>query len=301
MAFAAGSPYEISCRVQTARESRIYGLVTVILAIICTCTPELAYSDPLIPAGPLILAGEDAALGGVRKVAAALCQRSPQFRLDVIYGLGSTGAVRALLAGKIDVAISGKPLTTEQSAAGLVAHTFSHTAMLFAVSPTVTMTSITSEEVAALYRGDVRAWPDGIRVHLVLRGTHALSTDILRRKSPEMTAAVNAALTRCPSCAVDSAQEEIEAITSNTGSFGAISLSQSTAASDDIRPLSLDGIVPSLQTVASGTYPLVITYTLVLPAHPSPGAQALLDFIKTPEARALLLASGQQPAVEKPE
>ena len=64
-----------------------------------------------------------------------------------------------------------------------------------------------------------------------------------------------------------------------------------------LRPLPLDGVVPSTDTVADGSYPFPFRICLLLPAQPSAAGQRFVSFVMSPEGRDMLLSLG---AVEEP-
>ena len=56
----------------------------------------------------------------------------------------------------------------------------------------------------------------------------------------------------------------------------------------DVRVLALDGVVPGRESVTSGAYPWQLTYSLINRPNPSATAQRFLDWVRGPQARAIL-------------
>jgi len=70
---------------------------------------------------PVLIGGTGASRVDAQAVATEVHGKNPDSAASVINGLGSGGALRALAAGKIDVAISGRELKQKEIDAGLVA------------------------------------------------------------------------------------------------------------------------------------------------------------------------------------
>src|SRR5665647_334367 len=72
-------------------------------------------------------------LAGTGGIIEAMRQVAPKFKaatgieLEVIVGLGTSGAMRAIADGKIDVVAAGLPLNSEQAKESLVSHPFART------------------------------------------------------------------------------------------------------------------------------------------------------------------------------
>jgi phosphate transport system substrate-binding protein len=62
-----------------------------------------------------------------------------------------------------------------------------------------------------------------------------------------------------------------------------------------LTPLRVNGVVPSVETLASGQYPYMKTLYFVIGPEPSPSAQAFLKFVESKEGRALLRQYGCLP------
>jgi phosphate transport system substrate-binding protein len=75
----------------------------------------------------LRIAGTGGALGILRQIAAQSVA-STGIQLEIIPGLGSTGAIRAVTDGVIDLAVSTQLLGPEQTASGLTAVPLARTA-----------------------------------------------------------------------------------------------------------------------------------------------------------------------------
>jgi phosphate transport system substrate-binding protein len=79
---------------------------------------------------------------------------------------------------------------------------------------------------------------------------------------------------------------------------GAIGMTTATVVSQSqarIRPLALNGIEPSAENVRSGAYRLTRDSFLVVKAGPAPAVARFLEFVRSPDGKRVIGASGAVP------
>jgi phosphate transport system substrate-binding protein len=86
--------------------------------------------------------------------------------------------------------------------------------------------------------------------------------------------------------------ESDEAVIKTPGSLGAAGLPSILAGKTPVKIISLNGIRPSLATLANGTYPLAKDIRFITTRRISPEATKLLDFIYSTKGRAISEKSG---------
>jgi phosphate transport system substrate-binding protein len=92
-------------------------------------------------------------------------------------------------------------------------------------------------------------------------------------------------------------QENADLALRTAGSLAITSLIQLRAERLALRPLPLDGVDPTAETLADGSYPFPFRICLLLPVRPSAAGQRFVSFVTSPEGRDMLLSLG---AVEEP-
>lgn len=246
------------------------------------------------------ITGTGTALGAMRQLTAAYAEANPGERAEVLPSVGSAGALKAVAEGALDVALSGRPLEPRERGLGLVERAYARTPFLFAVGKRVDVRTVTRNDLARLYRGDLDRWPNGERARLVLRPRADADTRLLRAISPEMAEAVEASFHR-DGMLVAATNQECDAILARTpGAVGPSTLTQLVTESRALTPLALDGVEPTLANLASGVYPLAKTLYAVVGPRPSERARRFVAFLGSPEARRILERTGNLPMPFEP-
>jgi len=248
-----------------------------------------------VSAEGLKVSGTGGSIGGIRLLAEAFRKANPGVEVVVPKSMGSSGGIRAALAGKLDIGISARPLNAEERSRGGREIPYARTAFVFAVNPGVKETGITLPMAVEIYDGKILRWRNGTPLRLVLRPAADSDTETLRRMSPRMAEAVERALGRegLPLAMTD--QDCADAIERTPGAFGTMTLSLVVSEKKTIKVLSLSGVKPSNRTVRDGSYPYAKTFYLVTGPNPSPIAERFIRFAVSPEGGAFLERVGHVP------
>lgn len=241
------------------------------------------------------ISGTGSALGPLTRLARAFEAVEPGVQVRLLPSVGSSGAVKAVAAGALDLGISGRPLRPDEAALGITAVELARTPFLLAAGPRAGATGLTAAELARIYRGEATTWPGGERIRPVLRPPSDADTLYLRSLSPELAEAIDAALAR-PGMLVAATNQECDALVARTpGALGPSTLAQITTDGAGLAPLAWEGVAPTLANLAAGRYPLSKPIIALLPSRPAPAVLRLLAFIRSPAGRRLLEASGCAP------
>ncbi|HET9594032.1 MAG TPA: substrate-binding domain-containing protein [Anaeromyxobacteraceae bacterium] len=243
----------------------------------------------------LRITGTGTALGAMRRVAAAYGKASPGGSVQVLPSLGSSGAVKAVADGAIDLALTGRPLKPDERSRAIVALPYARTPFVLAAGPRVGVTGLGTEELVRIYRGDLATWPNGERVRLVLRPRSDIDTALLAGLSPAMASAVDAAFAREGMLVAATNQDCHEILVRTPGSVGPSTLTQIATEDPSLRALAWNGVEPTLENLAAGRYPLEKTLHAVVRRPPSAAVRRFLEFLGSREARAILQEAGNLP------
>lgn len=207
--------------------------------------------------------------------------------------LGSNGALRALAAGSIQLGIVSIPSAYPAKSPDAAATTevpWVRTPFVFTGRDILGGTQLTIGQVAAMYSGRVVQWPGGAPIRLVTRTDRESDTRLLRAVSSEMDEALTQASKRLGMPFAENDFDNQDLLQRIPGSFGAIALGQLLLSGSPLKPVTLDGVAPSSESLRSGTYRLEKPLYLVVSKAPSAGTLELIKYLQSPEVMKMIAA-----------
>ena len=241
---------------------------------------------------PIRVGGTGSALGTMKILGEAFTrQNASKIELTIMPNLGSSGALRALQAGAIDIALLSRPLSDAHHAAGLVAFEYGR-------SPFVLVTSkpgignLTPAALADLLAGRTLTWSDGQPVRLVLRPKADIDSELLASLSRGIAEALTIASKRQGMVMAATDQEAAEHAERLPGSLAVSTLALILSEHRKLNMLSFDGVAPSVAALADGSYRHFKSLAMVTRGAPSGAALQFIEFVRSPQGRAILEANG---------
>lgn len=210
--------------------------------------------------------------------------------------LGSSGALKALAGGRIDLALPGRALKPDEAARIGRHFVLATTPLVLASAGGQKKNGFTLDELAAVYEGRQTRWDNDQPIRLVLRASFESDTQTLKSMSPTMAKAVDTAARR-PGMALG--QDDLETLTLLThspGSLGPTTLGLLRASGARLTVFEINGVAPSLATLKEGRYPWRKEISVALPRQPSPLADKFAAFLQSDKAHAVLQRSAYLPA-----
>ncbi|HJW73732.1 MAG TPA: substrate-binding domain-containing protein [Geothrix sp.] len=236
--------------------------------------------------------GTGSGLTLLKPIAEAYRRAHPEVRIDLGKPLGSSGAIKALLAGALDVAISSKPITAEASAKGARLWAYGKTPLALVAEADVPVAGLTTHQLEDVLAGRMTRWPQGAPLRLVLRPEGDADTQILRAFSPAMNQAMSQAQARPGMLLAVTDPEATTLISRTQGACGVSGLASVLGDGFPLKVLSFNGVHPTPAALANGTYPLAKDLHVVITARTSEAALAFVDFLYSPQGRALAQTAG---------
>ena len=241
----------------------------------------------------ITVGGTGAAMGTMQALAAEFAKAQPAHSVVVVPHLGSSGGIKALAAGAIDMAAIARPLRLDESAQGLVSVAYGKTPLVLATNTKAAGTFASVAELADIYAGRRAAWAEGSPIRLVMRPQTDSDTQLLEAFSPEVKRAVATALARPGMIVAATDQEAADFIERTPGAIGTTTLALVRTEKRNVLILPLGGVAPSTRTVADGSYPYV--KEMLLARRKSPEAAAVtrfFEFVASPQGRRILAETG---------
>ncbi len=238
----------------------------------------------------------------MQRMAEGFQRKHPKVAIELLPGIGSTGGIRAVKEGRIDIGLSSRPLTPEERSTGIIEEPYGRTAFIFAVQESNPINGVTLTEIEDIYAGKRKTWPDETPIRLILRPLRDSYSVYLAGINPRLKSASEKAHA-IPGVIVGTTdQEAAEKIEKTPGSFGTASACLVAIEKIRIKALSVDGVAPALSNISDGVrisagkYPYTMTMSLVYKRDTEKGAvKDFIRFVFSKDGGKILSESGHLP------
>ncbi len=260
----------------------------------CFLVLSLFLARPGLAADVIRINGSGSGLHMLKPLVMTYAKAHPEVIIEMDKPLGSSGAIKALLGGVLDIVVTSRPLKNEETTAGATLQKYGQTPLAMVTNQDVSKKDVTTQELVDLYTGKTTSWPDGKQVRLILRPVEDADTRVIRKLSPEMDGAIDSAQKRPGMTVAVTDPEAVEAIAKTPGSLGASGLTGVIVEQLPLSVMSLNGVEPTPETLANGAYPLSKALDFVtLGTLPEP-AKKFLAFVYSQEGRGIAQSAGVQ-------
>lgn len=267
----------------------------------CAETPFAAWTRPDLR-DPLILAGSGAMVPLFSRLAQRFGTLGGPRVIVIPDSLGSGGGVRAAWDGAIDVAMMARPLTPAEAGLGLLRVAVARDIVLLAAHPEFPRDGFSAAELPALFVAGqgVRTDNDNDVVTPLLRDRAESANAALDLVVPGLETAREQAYASRRLRVLYSDQAMAAALLTMPGRFGVFSKTFLSVQRLPLKTLQIDGVVPSSENVLAQKYKAVRDVELVFRQDRATRTAAFVAFLRSDEARSLLLAMGCLLPTEKP-
>lgn len=207
-----------------------------------------------------------------------------------VQGGGSSAGAQAAITGVAEIGSLSRGLKPDEAAV-LTEFVIAYDAIAVIVNPANPVAALTKDQLKAVFAGTIRDWaevggPKGA-ITVISReegsGTRSAFDELLMGKT-ELT----------PRALVQDANGSVrETVAQDPRAIGYISLGNVDAR---VKPVMVDGIAPSVDTVLSKQYSLVRPFLLVTAGAPQGHTKDFLDYVLGPEGQRILHDEGLVPA-----
>lgn len=244
----------------------------------------------------LLIDGSTGMIPLAKALAAAYQQQSPEPRVEIGEGLGTSQRLRALAEGRIHIALASHGLKAEDlQKDNLEVVDVARGAIVFAVNGSVPVQGLNEAQICELFSGRIKTWRD--------LGGPDQPVQVLTRPPREIDPEVIRAKIGCFANLreVDTAKvlarggEMAKALAETPYAIGMTSMTVVEQSAGKVKALMLGDVAPTPDNVKSGRYALTRDFLLVVRNPPPAGVTRFVDFVRSPAGDAVIKASGAIP------
>ncbi len=213
--------------------------------------------------------------------------------ITVTYNATGSGAgIQAVSEGRCDIGLSSRELKDAEKSSGLEGTILAYDGIAIIVNPDNPVSSLTVETIAKIYTGEITNWSEvgGSDAAIVLIGREAGSGT--RDGFESITSTEGNCKYRQE---LTSTGDVITTVSSNPNAIGYASLA---SVKDTVKILSVDGVIPSEETIKDGSYSVQRPFVLVTKTDTplSENAQQFFNHITSEAANDIIRTAGVVPA-----
>ena len=270
-------------------------LSTVILLTLFGFSASASPLDPFKGMkGSLDIAGGTAHIPVMKQAAQNIMTFNPDIRITVAGG-GSGVGVQQVGEGIAHIGNTGRPLKPEEMEKyGLVTHPFAIDGVAVAVHPSNPVKALTSAQVADIYSGKITDWTE-------VGGTPG-AINVFGREDgsgtrDNFTEKVLGKQTIASSVNVVSSNGAMKtALSRDVRGIGYVGIGY---LDDSVAGVTLDGVEPTQENAAKGTYSVVRYLYMNTKGQPEGLTAAFIDYIYSPEGQKIIEEDGYIPLPRK--
>lgn len=204
---------------------------------------------------------------------------------------GSGSGITAVAEGRCDIGLSSRGLKEEEKAQGLTETILALDGIAVIVNPDNPVNDIDLETIAGIFAGEITNWKDigGDDLEIVVIGREAGSGT--RDGFESITDTKDTCRYR------QELTSNGDVITTVAGNPGAVGYASLATVKENVKILSVGGIVPTEETVKDGSYVVQRPFVLVTKsdAELSEAAQKFFDYVTSSAANEIISSAGAVP------
>jgi phosphate transport system substrate-binding protein len=257
----------------------------------------LPAADAAAASKTLRMGGTGSSIGMLRQVGGEFAAAAGGVKVIVIPSLGSSGGIHALTDGKLDVAVSARPLKPAEAAKGVRQVLVLRTAYVLATSHRKP-NGLKTADLPKIFSASKPTWADGTPIRLILRPRSETDTKLLGKLFPGMDKAIEDLRRRAevPIAATD--QDNADMAERLPGSLTGTTLTQLMTEHRRLQLVTLDGVAPTLVNCENGSYRFAKNLYFILRPNDAPVAQEFIAFLNSPQGEKALRDTGTLPGAE---
>ena len=244
--------------------------------------------------GTLDIAGGTAHIPVMKEAGKRIMTTNPDIRITVAGG-GSGVGVQQVGEGLVQIGNTGRPLKDKEIASyGLKSFPFAIDGVALVVNPSNKVSNITAQQAIDIYNGKITNWKalggDDAPISMYTREDGSGTREVFVERALSKGSIVQSANV------VNSNGAMKTAVAQDRQGIGYVGIGH---VDKNVKALVFDGMVPSQENAAAGTYKVTRLLFMNTKGEPQGLTKAFIDYIYTPEGSEIISKSGYIPTGRK--
>ena len=243
----------------------------------------------------LAIQGSTTVLPIAQRCAEEFMKEHPEANISVRGG-GSGVGIAALIDGTIDIADASRAMKTKElkkarvNGINPVAHVVARDAIAVILHPQNPVNNLTKSHLKAIYTGAISRWNEvggtSDVIVVVSRDVASGTFEVFNELALDKQRVRPDALMQASNQAV------VNIVASTNGAIGYVGLGY---LSKEVKPIAIDGVMPSVATAKSGAYLLARSLYMYTDGKPKGLAKEFIDFVLGPKGQKIVKEEGFVP------
>lgn len=246
-----------------------------------------AFAEDVIKIG-----GTGHAIGSMKLLGEAFERSQQNIKIQVVPRIGISDNIKAVSKGILDIGLLSRPLEENEQHWSIATIAYAQTPFVFVANNDVKVSDIKTSEIIKIFRCETNTWPTGKRRRFVLRPDSDPDSAFIKKRFPEIEENFDRTLCHEGRHTSSTEQDNLSVIEKIPGSFGVSTLTSVFSEKRNLNILSFDGISPGLKNHANASYPLYMTFYMMIKKEPSASVRRFIEFICTGDGRKIIEESG---------
>lgn len=241
----------------------------------------------------MLFAGAGSNLAITRLLAEEFMKSNQGVSIVVPGSIGSTGGIKAVHGGAIEVGLAARAPNAEEKKFGLTFLPYAKTIIVMGAHPTVKDDDITFDDLIRIYRGDKKRWRDGKEIIVLTRDDKESSIEVMYQLIPGFKEVHSDSLKARRWSIAFTDQDMNRMLVSTPYAIGITDSGAVKAEHLKIKTLTVNGIQPVPANVINGKYTLVKTlYFVFMKEKVNEKAKAFMEFVSSERGQKILKKNG---------
>lgn len=241
----------------------------------------------------VVIKGSTTVLPIAQKAIEAYAKVDPSVKIS-LSGTGSGDGIKSIIEGSCDIANASRGMKdkevkkAEDLGKAIKGVTVAYDMIVPVVHPSNGIKKITTDQLKAIYKGEIKNWKElggkDMDIVVISRDTSSGTYEVWESKVMSKENVMQGALLQASNGAV------VSAVAGNPKAIGYIGFGY---ISDSVKPLDVNGIVPTLENGKSGKYPVSRKLFMFINENEiSKEAKAFIDYVVSEEGQKLVKDAG---------